>query len=118
MDSKKNIKSAIIGFAVVISLVAALYFIFSMLNNDELEYESYLKNYKVNEYIPVYISDEAMARIYFNEYINMMFSDINKAYNLLDSDYRNAKFGSIDNFILYVDSIRNNTFTLSKYYKT
>mgnify|MGYP003293480765 CR=1 FL=1 len=32
-----------------------------------------LKNYKVNEYIPTYVSDEAMARIYLNEYIYNMY---------------------------------------------
>ena len=114
MDNK-NIKSVIIVI-VLISLFTIAYLVLSRIKGEE-QYESYLKNYKVNEYIPTYISDESMARIYLNDFINTMFSDPEKSYYLLDKDYREKKFGSISNYYSYIDSQREKSFTLEKYYK-
>ena len=51
--TKKNL-------SILISLIIFLIFFFLMRmlsNNNETEYDEYLKNYEVNEYIPTYVSD-------------------------------------------------------------
>ena len=117
MEDKKNIKSYVIMIILLVLIVIGFIVIVNY-KNSQLEYEEYLKDYKINEYIPMYVSDESMARIYLNEFTNLMSMDINKAYNLLDEDYRNTKFGNLDSFTNYVNSFENKNFVLSKYYKT
>lgn len=85
--------------------------------DDDSDYQSYLKNYKVNEYIPTYISNEDMAKIYLKDYIHIMYTDIERAYNLLDQKYRNKKFGSLENYKKYVNEMTESSYSLSKYYK-
>ena len=58
-----------------------------------------------------------MAKIYLNDYIHNMFYDVEKAYNLLDEEYRLEKFGSLDNFKIYVNNLEYSTYVLSRYYK-
>lgn len=118
-DSK--IKSLIVVFIIAI-LFAILYFVFSnifkesdIMLDDNIES---LKNYKVNEYIPTYVSDEAMARIYLNEYIYNMYYDTKKAYELLDIEYRNKKFGKYENYISYLNNLSPSSHKLERYYKT
>ena len=78
---------------------------------------NYLKNYEFNEYIPTYISDEDMAKIYLNDYIQKMYYDVETAYNLLDEEYRNKKFGGIENYKKYINSLPNSNYKLSTYYR-
>jgi hypothetical protein len=86
-----------------------------MVNNADDEIV-YLKDYDVNEYIPVYVSEEDMAKIYFNDYIYIMYSDINKAYSLLDEEYRDKRFGSVDNYKNYINSLDNLNYTIDSFY--
>ena len=115
--NKNPIKYGII-IAIIILVFVGAYFIISKLTEDNsLDYEEFLKNYEVNEYIASYVSDEDMAKIYLNDYIHNMFYDVEKAYNLLDEEYRTKKFGNLDNFRIYVDSLEYSTYVLSRYYK-
>lgn len=115
--NKNPIKYGII-IGVIILLFVGLYFIISKFTDDDsLGYEEFLKNYEVNEYIASYVSDEDMAKIYLNDYIHNMFYDVEKAYDLLDKEYKTKKFGSLDNFKVYVDSLEYPTYVLSRYYK-
>lgn len=111
-----NIKKIVISIAIILLLVI-VYLVFKALNTNDNEYQEYLKNYKVNEYIATYVSDEDMARIYLNDYVNNMYLNPEKAYNLLDEEYRNKKFGSLDSYKSYVSSLNYATFTLDRYYK-
>ncbi len=115
--NKKTIKDILIVIIVLVGLLILYFLLRSLTPKDEEEYDEYLKDYKVNEYIATYISDEAMARIYLNDYIYTMHNDPNKAYNLLAEEYRNKKFGNKQNYIDYINSLGNNTYTLSRYYK-
>lgn len=115
--NKNPIKYGII-IAIIILVFVGAYFIISKLTEDNsLGYEEFLKNYEVNEYIASYVSDEDMAKIYLNDYIHNMFYDVEKAYNLLDEEYKTKKFGSLDNFKSYVDGLEYSTYVLSRYYK-
>lgn len=116
MKDKINFKSIIIILIAIIVLVSIYFLLNQFLEKDEEGYE-YLKNYEVNEYIPTYVSDEDMARIYLNDYINNVRYDVEKAYDLLDEEYRNKKFGSLENYKSYVNSLQTTTYKLSTYYK-
>lgn len=109
-----NIKYVII-IAIIILVFTLIFLLLRTLTSDKTR-ENFLKDYDVNEYITTYISDEDMAKIYLNDYIYIMFSDIERAYNLLNEDYRNKRFGNIDNFSNYVKSLNYGSFSLSKYY--
>ena len=67
------------------------------------------KKYAVNEYTVLTVTDEDMAKTYFSNFVNLMVSDPNRAYYLLDENYRNVKFGSIDNFIGVVKNYESAT---------
>ena len=102
---------------VVISLIGLYFLLNNVFNKKNTENIDYLKNYEVNEYIPTYISDEDMARIYLNDYIHTMYYDVESAYNLLDREYREKRFNSLDNYKNYVDSLNYSTYSLKEYYK-
>lgn len=117
-DNKIKTLIVIIIFAILfICLYFCISYIFKKNDTDNEEKMNYLKNYEVNQYIPTYISDEAMAKIYLNDYIYNMYYDTKKAYELLDIDYRTQKFGSYENYITYVNSLTYSTYKLEKYYK-
>ena len=79
--------------------------------NETIEDYTYLKNYSSNEYVPVYVTEEDMVKKYLNDYKNNMLSDIEEAYNSLNKEYREKRFGSLDKYKEYV----NNFITLSTY---
>lgn len=116
MENKRNLKTIIVIIIVIIVLFS-LYFLLNYLFKDEEKSYTYLKNYKVNEYIPTYVSDQDMAKIYLNDYINNMYTNIEAAYNLLDEEYKNKKFGSLDNYKKYVSSLTYSSYKISTYYK-
>lgn len=115
--NNKNVKLVI--YIVFIMVIFTIVFIVlnNLLKNKEKGYDEYLKNYKVNEYIPTYVSDEDMAKIYLKDYIHNMFYDIEAAYDSLDTEYKNKKFGSLDNYKKYVYSLNNTSYVVSSYYK-
>lgn len=116
MSDKINFKVIIIILIATIALFSFYFLLNHFFEKDEEVYE-YLKNYKVNEYIPTYVSDEDMARIYLNDYINNMRYNVEKAYSLLDKEYRNKKFGSLENYKSYISSLQTTSYKLSTYYK-
>ena len=115
--NKNPIKYGIIIAIIILVFVGAYLIISKLMEDNSLGYEVFLKNYEVNEYIASYVSDEDMAKIYLNDYVHNMFYDVEKAYNLLDVEYRTKKFVSLDAFKYYVDSLDYSTYDLAKYYK-
>lgn len=115
MKNKTSIKIIIILILVII-FIGIYVLISKSLKEDKDEY-IYLKDYDVNEYIPTYISDQDMSEIYLNDYIHFMNFDIEKAYNLLNEEYRNKKFGSLENYKNYVGSLKFSNYKLDRYYK-
>lgn len=113
---KNNPIKNLILFVIIILIFTGAYILLNRLTQEKNEIV-YLKDYGVNEYITTYVSDEDMAKIYLNDYIYNMYSNIDKAYNSLDEKYRNEKFGSLESYKNYVDSLNYSTYTLSKYYK-
>jgi len=113
----KNITKNLIIFVIILLVFTLMYIIIDkIMNKEKLDYGEFLKSYEVNEYIPSYVSDGDMAKIYLNDYIYNMYSDIDKAYNLLDEEYRIKKFGSIDNYANYVKTLTNSSYKVDSYY--
>lgn len=118
---KKN-KWIILLILVFISLLI-FYFVRDYISNKRfrenksIEYKSVPKVYGVNEYISVVMSDEDMARIYLNSYINKMVTNTEEAFYLLDEEYRNLKFGSLNNYVDYVYSLRYSSYNVASYFK-
>ncbi len=48
------------------------------------------------------ITDEYIARTYFNTYKNNALKNVEKAYNSLDKDYAKKRFGSLENYKQYI----------------
>lgn len=48
------------------------------------------------------ITDEYMASTYFDNYKNNALTNVEKAYNSLDKDYANKRFGSLENYKQYI----------------
>ncbi len=115
--NNKNVKLVIYIVSIMVIFTIVFIVLNNLLKNKEKGYDEYLKNYKVNEYIPTYVSDEDMAKIYLKDYIHNMFYDIEAAYDSLDTEYKNKKFGSLDNYKKYVYSLNNTSYVVSSYYK-
>lgn len=115
--NNKNVKLVIYIVSIMVIFTIVFIVLNNLLKNKEKGYDEYLKNYKVNEYIPTYVSDEDMAKIYLKDYIHNMFYDIEAAYDSLDIEYKNKKFGSLDNYKKYVYSLDNTSYVVSSYYK-
>ena len=114
MKNKPEIRNIIILIFILV-IFSTLYIVMDKIFNKEESFV-YLKNYEVNEYIPTYVSDQSMARIYLNDYIYTMYTDIEKAYQLLNEDYRNKKYGNIDNFRNYVKSLSYESYIMDEFY--
>lgn len=78
-------------------------------------YQMNPKKYGVNEYSTLNISEEQMANIYFNRFRNQLFDNLNEAYNSINEEYRNKKFGSYDRFVEYANSINYSKLVMDKY---
>lgn len=100
--------SKIILVIIIIVAILSLVYIPKIINNKSSDIDKYyeeIKDYGVNEYIPVMVSDEQMSRKYLNDFKNMLVYDLNGSYELLDYDYRNEKFRSIDEYKNYISSL-------------
>lgn len=113
----KNKKTIILCiFLLIISII--IYFVINRDDKVELVYESdnnltYLKNYDVNEYIPIYVEEADIVIKYLNDFKNSMINDIETSYNLLNKRYREKRFGILDNYEKYINSILStSTFTM------
>ena len=115
MKDNKEIRNVII-FGVILLVFVGIYLLLDKyLTKEEVDQE-FLKNYEVNEYIPTYISDEDLTKIYLNEYVHIMYSDVERAYELLDTEYKEKKFGSLEVFKEYVNSLTYSNYKLDRFY--
>lgn len=115
----KKKKILLIFIVVVIFAIVIIKFILNrnrqFYSHNLNEYTIIHKKYGVNEYSPVNISDEQLANIYLNDFKYYLFNDIEYAYNLLEDSYRSIKFGNIENFKKYVDSINYSKLVVNEY---
>lgn len=115
--NKNNIKYTIIIVLLILVFIVSFYIIKNYKSNNKLSYDEFLKDYKVNEYITSYVSDEDMAKIYLKDYIHTMYSNVEKAYDLLDEDYKKAKYQTLESYKNFVNNLTFNKYEMIKYYK-
>ena len=63
-----------------------------------------------NEFIRYSVSYETTAKDYINLYKRLALGSPETMYNLLDEDYREARFGSVEEFEKYINENRENIF--------
>lgn len=104
---------------VVIAIVLVRNYIGSKqkFKQNEEKYIMTPKKYGVNEYSLVSTSEEQMANTYLNDYKELLISDINEAYNLLNKEYKNAKYPNIETFNNYANSLNLSTMIVDRYGK-
>jgi len=73
----------------------------------ELDIES-IENKEYNTFEYKHIEDNEIAKEYFNNFKYTMLYNADKAYDILDKEYREKRFGNLDNFKKYVQEIYNN----------
>ena len=56
-----------------------------------------------NAYIEYTMNDAQIATSYFQQFKNLLINNAEKAYQELGEDYRNTRFGTLDNFLKFVD---------------
>lgn len=61
-----------------------------------------MKSNDYNIFENVYVTDEQMIRDYLSKYLNHARNDIQKAYEDLDKEYREKRFGNIENYKIYL----------------
>ncbi len=105
-ELKKNKKTIFICLGLII-LVLIGYFIYYYFVNDkdnsvdEIEIK---KHYDINEINYKYVVENDVVKIYYNDFRNNMLFDRDEAYKLLNEDYRNKRFGSLEEFNNYLDN--------------
>ncbi len=120
----KNKKIIIICILLVLLSLGILFLVKKNQNNldEETNYvEERITHYEANEYTPIYIDDNRIVNIYFSEYISNMIFNVNEAYNSLNKEYREKKFGSLDKYIEYVNKNLSEEVmaaSIDKYYKS
>lgn len=63
-----------------------------------------IKNNEYNEFTYVAVSNMTKASTIFNNYKQIMSDDIEKAYNVLDEEYRKKNFKSVDEFKKFLNN--------------
>lgn len=116
---KNNYKTLILCF-IFIGICLIIYFINTndkiYDDNSVIQKSNYVKKekYGINEVVPIYVSEEDLMKMYLAEYVNLLYTDIDKAYSMLYSTDKEYKFPSIDIFKGYIDKRKNESFLRAK----
>lgn len=107
MENLKKNKFLIVFCVILIIVSVVLLYSNGRKDGDyyQIDENFQLKHYEENEYIPVSISYDQMARIYLQDYVYKLIYKREDAYNYLDEEYRKVKFPTFDDFNSYVDTI-------------
>ena len=72
-----------------------------------------IEKYDYNQYVTKVIGDQDMVNIYFNDYRYYLIYHTEEAYNLLNEEYREKKFGNLETFQAYVNQNMDQIFNSS-----
>lgn len=116
MAELKRNKKLIVVCIILVLIVSSIVLLKNkdiIANNKLHSVGDYITKYEANEYLPVMINNEDIVKIYLNNYKNNILTDISAAYNLLNKEYREKKFGNIDKFKEYIKNfISLSTYTM------
>lgn len=76
------------------------------------------KVYGVNEYSIVNMDEKKMASIYLQDFYNLMVTDVNQAYKLLEDDFRKKNYPTMESFQIFVKQVLSDTNSLNIATKT
>lgn len=107
---------------IVCGIVLLCAIVFAVISNkdsfDSSNYDgnsySFLHDYEVNEVVYMSVDEEAMARKYLGEFVNLVVFDRDAAYALIDDEYKEAKLPTIEDFNKKIDSINSTNFRKAK----
>lgn len=114
---EKGIKDYIkifIIIGIIFAIFISIYIIYNSYVNKKDDYKI-AEKYEVNEVLPVYITEDQMAKIYLADFKSYLYSKLDEAYNLLNKEYRETKFGSVQNFKNYINSIELSTISVKSF---
>ena len=114
IEMDKNVLKSLIISVIIIAITLCVCLFFTNINTKKSEYD-HLRNYEVNEYIPTYVSTEDLVKIYLNDYLYNMRYAVDKAYESLDLEYRNKRFGSLENYKNYVEQFKTKEISAKRY---
>ena len=95
--------------AILIGVAFYLYYTKESVEYEFIRKDTQLKDYKINEVIPIYVSDEELARKYLANYVNLMNNFPEKAYELLSDEDKENRFPTLDSFNEFIHSLNNNS---------
>lgn len=115
-----NKKAYIIILIILVIVFGGFVIYYNYINNNEkhislINYEMHDKVYGVNEYSNVVVSDQKMSSIYLANYLYLLRTDLEKAYNLVDDDYIKKYNLTYQEFVNYVNSINVSDTKVSEY---
>lgn len=102
MRKKQSIIISLVLIVIIGIIYCILYIFEGPTTVDKDQDITFLRNYQVNEFVPIYMSDEQMVSVYFNQFLQKMIYQKEEAYNLLDDDFKKNKFPSFDDFAQFV----------------
>ena len=107
MDSIDNNKKIIFVCITLIIIFLIVYLIFKPGEEKFLfqSNDSYLKDYKINEVVPIYVSEKDIASKYLSEYVNMLLYNKEMAYELLSDKEKAERFKNYDDFLNFIDGL-------------
>jgi len=114
MNELNKNKGIILGCVVIIIITLLLVFI---LNRESFEEEFYmsdsafLRNYGINEVIPIRVTEEDMAGMYLAEIVGIIMNNPREAYDLLAEDYREIALPTFEEFMKYVELMHSERFS-------
>ena len=111
MNTKLLKKCIIILIIVIILILSILVVVINLEKNrkpdsifkqaDNKQYEE-IKYNKYNEISYAYINDQQLCNIYLMDYKSKMINNLEEAYKQLEEEYRQKRFGSLENFKSYI----------------
>ena len=110
---------------IILIIVLGLFILFVYSINDKSKNnknirdvdDAFLRNYKINEVINVYLTDEDIAKKYLSEYVNLLLYHREEAFKLVNADTLVEKFIDYDSFNKYVKNMLNDSFVKSNGYR-
>ena len=76
--------------------------------NYKEEYVPQKKKYDCNEFSIIDMDTEDLLQIYFNNYKTAVLEETETAFNMIDKEYREKRFGNLESFKKYVTTNYNN----------
>lgn len=118
MNKNKKIGIVILIVLIIVIVIFLLSSMFAKKNDgfkDASEIPTIPKKYGSNEYYTLNITLQELCNIYLNDYISLLSTNTIEAYNALDENYRNVKFGNYNNFINYLNAFYPTISSIDKY---